>query len=73
MWLVSGLRPKYKTIANFRKNHPKAFREISRRFVWMLKEWKIIDGETVAIDSFARREVYCKPTIADSGTHVRDP
>lgn len=55
MWLVSGLRPKYKTIANFRKNHPKAFREIFRRFVWLLKEWKLIDGETVAIDSFKIR------------------
>jgi len=55
MWLLSGLRPKYKTIANFRKNHPRAFREIFRRFVWMLKEWKLIDGETVAIDSFKIR------------------
>jgi transposase len=55
MWLLSGLRPKYKTIANFRKNHPKAFREVFRRFVYLLKEWKLIDGETVAIDSFKIR------------------
>jgi len=55
MWLLSGLRPKYKTIANFRKNHPKAFREVFRRFVCLLKEWKLIDGETVAIDSFKIR------------------
>jgi transposase len=55
MWLLSGLRPKYKTIANFRKNHPKAFREVFRRFVFLLKEWKLIDGETVAIDSFKIR------------------
>jgi transposase len=55
MWLLSGLRPKYKTIANFRKNHSKAFREVFRRFVCLLKEWKLIDGETVAIDSFKIR------------------
>jgi transposase len=55
MWLLSGLRPKYKTIANFRKNHPKAFREVFRRFVCLLKEWKLIDGQTVAIDSFKIR------------------
>ncbi|WP_185969091.1 IS1182 family transposase [Carboxylicivirga sp. M1479] len=55
MWLVSGLRPKYKTIADFRKNHPKAFREVFRRFVCLLKEWKLIDGETIAIDSFKIR------------------
>ncbi|MBK3516808.1 IS1182 family transposase [Carboxylicivirga marina] len=55
MWLLSGLRPKYKTIADFRKNHPKAFREVFRRFVCLLKEWKLIDGETIAIDSFKIR------------------
>ena len=55
MWLLSGLRPKYKTIADFRKNHSKAFREVFRRFVCLLKEWNLIEGETVAIDSFKIR------------------
>lgn len=55
MWLLSGLRPRYKTIANFRKNHPKAFREGFRRFVCLLKEWNLVDGQTVAIDSFKIR------------------
>ena len=55
MWLLSGLHPRYKTIANFRKNHPRAFREVFRRFVCLLKEWNLIDGQTVAIDSFKFR------------------
>jgi len=55
MWLLSGLRPKYKTIADFRKNHSKAFREVFRRFVCLLKDWELIEGETVAIDSFKIR------------------
>lgn len=55
MWLLSGLRPKYKTIADFRKNHSKAFREVFRRFVVLLKDWELIEGETVAIDSFKIR------------------
>jgi len=55
MWLLSGLRPKYKTISDFRKNHSRAFREVFRRFVCLLKEWKLIGGETVAIDSFKIR------------------
>ena len=55
MWLLEGLHPKYETIANFRKDHSKAFREVFRRFVCLLKEWKPIDGETVAIDSFKIR------------------
>jgi len=55
MWLLKGLRPKYKTIADFRKNHPRAFREVFRRFVCLLKQWNLIEGETVAIDSFKIR------------------
>ena len=55
MWLLSGLRPKYKTIADFRKNHSKAFREVFRRFVCLLKEWNLVEGEIVAIDSFKIR------------------
>jgi len=55
MWLLSGLRPKYKTIADFRKNHSKAFREVFRRFVCLLKQWELIEGDTVAIDSFKIR------------------
>ena len=55
MWLLSGLHPKYRTIADFRKNHAKAFREVFRRFVCLLKDWELIDGETVAIDSFKIR------------------
>ena len=51
MWLLAGLRPKYKTITDFRKNNSKAFREVFRRFVCLLKEWNLVEGETVAIDS----------------------
>ena len=55
MWLLSGLRPSYKTISDFRKNHSKAFREVFRRFVCLLREWNLIEGKTVAIDSFKIR------------------
>ena len=48
MWLLSGLHPKYKTIADFRKNNSAAFREIFRRFVCLLKEWNLVEGKTVA-------------------------
>jgi transposase len=55
MWLLTGLRPRYKTIADFRKNHSKAFRDVFRRFVYLLKQWDLVEGETVAIDSFKIR------------------
>ncbi len=54
-WLLSGLRPKYRTIADFRAQNPKAFREIFRRFVYLLKKWQLVEGQTIAIDSFKVR------------------
>jgi len=55
MWLLNEQRPHYKTIANFRKDNPKAFKAVFRYFVAMLKDWKLIDGKTIAIDSFKIR------------------
>ena len=55
MWLLSGQRPHYHTIGDFRKDYKKPFREIFRRFVYLLKTWHLIEGETIAIDSFKIR------------------
>jgi len=55
MWLIDEQRPHYKTIANFRKDNSKAFKEVFRYFVALLKDWKLIDGKTIAIDSFKIR------------------
>lgn len=55
MWLTSGQFPKYKTIADFRKNHSKAFRQVFRSFIKLLKDWDLIDGKTIAVDSFKIR------------------
>jgi len=55
MWLVHEQRPNFKTIANFRKDNSKAFKKVFRYFVAMLKEWKLVDGKTIAIDSFKIR------------------
>lgn len=55
MWLINEQRPHYKTIANFRKDNPKAFKGVFRYFVALLKDWKLVDGKTIAIDSFKIR------------------
>lgn len=55
MWLTSCQYPHYKTIADFRKNHAKAFRQVFRSFVCLLKEWDLVEGKTIAIDSFKIR------------------
>jgi transposase len=55
MWLLHEQRPHYRTIANFRQHNPKAFKEVFRYFIAVLKEWDMIDGKTIAIDSFKIR------------------
>ena len=55
MWLLSGLRPRYHTISDFRSQNKKAIREIFRRFIYLLKQWELVEGETIAIDSFKVR------------------
>lgn len=55
MWLVKGLNPHYKTIANFRKDNAASFRSVFKHFVFILKEWKLVDGKHIAIDSFKVR------------------
>ncbi len=50
MWLVQGLNPSYKTISNFRKDNPKALKEVFKEFVLLCKNTDLITGELVAID-----------------------
>ncbi|MGB1283344.1 MAG: IS1182 family transposase [Polaribacter sp.] len=55
IWLIKGLKPSARKIAYFRKNNPKAFKQAFRYFVVLLKEMNLIDGQTIAIDSFKIR------------------
>ena len=50
MWLTGGLQPKYHTIADFRKNHPKALKGVFREYVLLLKDWSLIGGRRLAVD-----------------------
>lgn len=54
-WLLKGLKPSPRTILYFRANNAAAFKKAFQHFVLLLKEWKLIDGETIAIDSFKIR------------------
>ena len=55
IWLLKGLRPCARKIAYFRKNNSKAFKAAFRFFVSLLKDWNLITGEVIAIDSFKIR------------------
>jgi transposase len=54
-WLLKGLKPSPRTICYFRSNNARAFKKSFQHFVLLLKEWKLIEGETIAIDSFKIR------------------
>lgn len=50
MWLLKGLTPDHKTIADFRKVHPKALKQVFREFIELCKALELFGGEIVAID-----------------------
>ncbi|MBV8401037.1 MAG: IS1182 family transposase [Acetobacteraceae bacterium] len=50
MWLLRGLAPGYRTIANFRKDNWAAFKAVNRDFVVLARELGLVGGERVAID-----------------------
>ena len=50
IWLLRGLAPGYRTIANFRKDNWAAFKAANRDFVLLARELGLVGGERVAID-----------------------
>ncbi len=72
MWLTQGLRPSYKTIANFRKNNPKALQTIFREFSILLKNLKLITGDLVAVDGAFLRANASKNTLIMRKTVKKD-
>lgn len=50
IWLMRRLKPDHKTIAEFRRKHPKAFKRVFRQFVLLCRRLGLVVGEIVAID-----------------------
>ncbi|MFM7661670.1 MAG: IS1182 family transposase [Bacteroidota bacterium] len=51
MWLMRGLVPDHNTIANFRKNNPRAIQKVFRNTVQIAKHFELIGGTLIAGDS----------------------
>jgi transposase/IS5 family transposase len=49
-WLVNGVSPSFKTVADFRKDHPEAIVGVTRAFVLFCRGQRLYGGELVAID-----------------------
>lgn len=50
MWLMKGLAPDHNTIANFRKDNPKAIRKVFHATVSLAKNFELIGGKLLAGD-----------------------
>ena len=76
MWLVSGLSPGHVTIANFRKNNPKALKHVFRAYNKFLQGEDLFGKETVAIDGSkirvqnSRKNNFSDKTIERHQTYI---
>ena len=50
IWLIEGLQPSYKSIADFRKNNSTALKAANRDFILLCKELVLLGGDEVAVD-----------------------
>jgi transposase len=51
MWLLKCLKPDHNTIANFRKDNPKAIKKVFRTTVQIARHFDLIGGKLIAGDS----------------------
>ena len=70
MWLINRLTPAFKTIADFRKDHPRAIAGVCRAFIGFCREQSLFGGELLAIDGTkiaavaSRKQVFTPARIA---------
>lgn len=50
IWLMRKLKPDHKTIAEFRRRNPKAFKALFRKFVILCRGMGLLGGDLVAVD-----------------------
>lgn len=50
IWLISALKPDFKTIADFRKDNKEPLKKVFKQFSLLCKEWGLFSENVVAID-----------------------
>ena len=50
IWLLRGLRPDFKTVADFRRENAPAFKAAFRRFVYLCRQLDLFGKELLAVD-----------------------
>ena len=72
IWLTSGLTPSYHTIADFRKNNPKALKQVFKEFVLLCKNINLIGDGLKALDGAFLRANASKNQLIMKSTLTRD-
>lgn len=57
MWLLRRLTPDFKTIADFRRDHPRALKGVCREVILLCRRLDLFGGELLAIDGSKFRAV----------------
>jgi transposase len=60
IWLMRALRPDHKTIAEFRRKHPKELKEVGKQLVLLCAKLKLFSAELVFVDGSKVRAVNSK-------------
>lgn len=50
MWLMKGLKPDHKTIAEFRRKNIRPLQKLFHEFVRICRSWNLVGGELIAFD-----------------------
>jgi transposase len=70
-WLIDRVRPVFKTIADFRKDHPEAIAGVCRAFIRFCREQSALGGAVLAIDGSkiaavaSRKQVITQKKLAE--------
>jgi transposase len=71
MWLLGKLRPDFKTIADFRRDHGTAIKQVCRELTLLCKALDLFGGELIAIDGSTCQAVNGKKRHFSERTLVR--
>ena len=57
MWLLRRLTPDFKTIADFRRDNPRALKGVCQQFILLCRQLDLFGGELIAVDGSKFRAV----------------
>jgi len=72
IWLTQDLKPSYHTIADFRKDNPKALKQVFKEFVLLCKNVKLIGDGLKAVDGAFLRANASKNQLLSKSTITKD-